>query len=77
MEVIMSWPKRRKRRDINYQGEVIQKPLSKTYDLGKMTRLLLRGSYEEFSNYSREHQMGEDFIENTWSLYRGDTSGAT
>ena len=73
----MSWPKRRKRREINYQGEVVHKPLAKTYDLGKMTRLLLKGSYDDFRKYAREFQMDEDYIENTWSLYRGDTSGVT
>ena len=70
----MEWLTRKKRRYLNYQDEAIQKPAFKGFNLTKMSKLLLKGSYEDFSRYAREFQMGEDFIKNTWSIYRG---GAT
>ena len=68
----MEWPVRKKRRYLNYQEDIIQKSASKGFNLTKMSKLLLKGSYEDFSGYAREFQMGEDFIKNTWSLYRGE-----
>lgn len=73
----MGWPKRKRRKKINYQGEVLNVQEPKVFNYSKMCSLLLKGTYEEFSDYARQYNMGEDWIETSWSLYRSESNGVT
>jgi hypothetical protein len=61
-----------KRRKKNYI-EVIEISESKNFNYSKMHKLLLKGEFKAFEAYANEFKMGEDFIKNTWSLYRGES----